>query len=229
VKKALVVLGGLRMGDCLHMIPHLSHIKKEVDRIDWITGSYEADVANLISKYIEGIDVVVKPDGTPQNMNDRVDFVKKHTPSEEVLRQYDKVFSDPQMTFERRPNVPFVTIKTQRNPQDYVLVNENSLNAQWKKVSIQVLNDVQVVHIDRWLNFQDLVSLALGAKCVISAHSFLACFAFYFDIPLICLHFCEGLFRFSDYRSRIVDYPGKVLSGTECSRLLKAVLEGGSS
>jgi hypothetical protein len=229
VKRALVVLGGLRMGDCLHMIPYLSHIKKEVDRITWITGSYEADVANLISKYIEGIEVVVKPDGTPQNISDRVDFIKKYTPSEEVRRQYDKVLCDPQMPFDQKPNVPFTTIKTQRNPQDYILVNENSLNAQWKKVSIQVPDDVRAVRIDRWLSFQDLVSLALGAKCIISTHGFLACFAFYFDIPLICLHFCEGLFRFSDYRSRIVDYPGKALPGTECNRLLKDVLKGGLS
>lgn len=232
-KKALILLGGFRLGDCFHCIPILTMIKEQgYDDVLWVSGTYEESVVKFLSDYY-GFSYVIHDDGIPQDIHSREQFFKAYSRNYDY-NDYDFVFDKYRQSFEFEPidelkKYAYLWNHKRDNIKNKVVVQPDT-TSNFKRVP-------SVYEVDYFRRFNEVVSIGgktdtlieqskkiqgaswkevfeeiKDAKLFVGLHSAVMCFAFYTGIPMVILFFWENLFSFKKFRPNIIELlkPNKV-------------------
>lgn len=225
IKNITIVYGGLRLGDCLHIIPRLNELRAvyPTAKIAWLSGTYEKAAVDFLCKIYDITPVYFK-DAFPQNIDDRIKFCKEH-PAQN--RPDTLVISDPKWGFDINntnfsylPDSLIKELKPKHN-KDYVVVHCSSVS-NWKNstdlfqykypydvICVGKKDERLIPHsIDyRECDFMTLASLMYYSKYFIGIHSAMACFAFYIpNTKGLIHHFMPNIpIQFGQFRKDWVD------------------------
>lgn len=225
MKKALVVIGGMRVGDCAHLIPFFDSIRDK--DVDWVTGTYERKMAELIRWMYPNISSVdFLDDGFPSDLNDRIRFKDnfyKQFNQDTLSHKYDDIYDDYTVSFDISPlywklkDNYFPMLKSQG---DYIVYHLDTVS-DWKKHSqirdfksplpgytLGTTNEFILPNTQNFTNqpLTEVVNLIANARMFVGIHSAMTCLNFYINkTPSVVIHPMDGLLKFSDFRSGWID------------------------
>ena len=224
MKKLLLINGGLRIGDTLHLIPWFYNHKDF--EITWITGTYEISAAKFIQQqYPNIVEVRAMEDGLPMDIKNRYKFNEGIQLSDKEYSQFDLVESDVNLSFDVNPTIyqkgiEYLPNITKEDVAPYICYQADSISA-WKH--IDVINKYKLPNI-RGISIgkkgerivpgtEDFTGtdLNISAQLIknsilfVGIHSAMSCLNFYLNHPGVVLHFTSGLLKFSKYNNKIID------------------------
>lgn len=225
MQRALVIIGGKRVGDNFHLIPFFESIKDK--EITWVTGTYERQASELIQWMYPNIkELVIKDDGFPGNMNDCKRFVDNfwtENNREELEKEFDDIYDDPTVSFDWSPLYWVLKdnyFHVKKTEGDYIVYHLDTvsdwkrhyqirgLDIDYKGYSLGSKNDFVLPGTIDFTNqpLTEVVKLIAGAKMFVGIHSAMTCLNFFINkTPSIVVHPQENLLRFSDYREGWID------------------------
>ena len=227
MEKALVIIGGVRVGDLFHLIPFFDSIKDK--EIHWVTGTYERDAAEIIKWMYPNItSLEFFDDGLPMDLNSREIFKNKFYEKYENSKLneiYDDIYDDYTVSFDISPlywklkDTYFPMIK--RSKGDYIVYHLDTIS-DWKRHT--QIRDLKIDNAQGYslgtksefvlpgtIDFTnkpltEVVSLIAGAKLFVGIHSALSCLSLYVNpSKAVVIHPFDGLLKFSDYRENFKD------------------------
>jgi len=221
--KTLVILGGLRVGDCWHMIPVFNKLKNEGYAIDWVTGTYEKHVAECL-KMIYKIDKLdIYDDGFPTDINSRKDFFEKYSKKYDY-KNYDKVVDNYKSTFEFEPEWKVKEEETylpseyrHHNGKNIIVVQPDSISSikrvdslfhcyfPYPVISIGGREERIIPGSTPMLGMPwiEVLKTICSAKLYVGIHSAVTCLAFYTGIPMIVVDYGDN-FKFDRFHKNII-------------------------
>lgn len=233
MKKHLMILGDVRVGDCFHVGTYLNKLKDEYET-EWVHGPYEKKAVTFLKNHcdlnienaVELPSVCLKHSNIsiPMDLTSISNFITDHKENINTTG-YDLITtnSDPLYFNQGDPVVYGTKMLPDVNPtNDYVIVHASSISA-WKNMEIlntlhlgvdiygvgTVGEQIPPGAIDmRGIMLSEIAALMKKSKCVIGIHSSMACLAFHLGAPLIACHFwggAGGQIKFSDYRENCID------------------------
>jgi ADP-heptose:LPS heptosyltransferase len=215
--KALLILGGLRIGDCWHCVPIINKLRNDgATEITWVTGTYEKEVAEFLA-IVFNINLIVREDGLPQDIFSRKIFLAKYKP-EFNESEYDLTFYDYEGTFEFQPKWT-ITPDQMVIPSYFKHEKDNIVSVQPDSTSaikrIDALFSVKypypVVSIGgngeraivgstkcQGKPWKEVYSTIKRSRIYVGIHSAVTCLAFYLDIPMVVCDYGKN-FNFAKY------------------------------
>lgn len=226
MQKVLVVIGGKRAGDTLHLIPFFESIKDK--EVTWITGTYEKYMAQLIQRVYPNIfELKFINDGFPGNLNDCENFAKSFWSENDrsfLEKEYDEIYDDYTVSFDLSPlywKLKDNYFPVKKTSGDYIVYHLDTVS-DWKRhVEIRDLDIPNVLGyslgttnefiLPGTIDFTnrsliDVVNLIAGAKMFVGIHSSMGCLSLYVNPKKsIIIHPFDGLLKFGDFRENFVD------------------------
>lgn len=233
MKKHLLTLGDVRIGDCFHVGAYLNKLKYEYETV-WMHGPYERKAVNFLKDHcnLNIVSTIEQPSscfrhtgsGIPSDLNSIINFIQDHY-DKEYAENFELVTSNPDpIFFDKNDNVVYETknLPAGTNETDYIVIHSSSIS-NWKNHNIlntlpvstkvygvgEVGEKIPNNSIDmRGLFLSEIAAIMKKSKCVVGIHSSMACLAFHLGVPLIACHFGDGgggQIKFSDYRENCID------------------------
>lgn len=223
MKKLLLVWGGARIGDTLHLIPYI--YEHQDYEITWLVGSYEYEVAKFIQyNYPNITNITSMHDGFPMSIDNRIAFRNKyehyyeHSKFDKVETRID-ISTDLTNDYFKKGTDYLPKIK-QEDCEPYICYHADSIS-KWKHMSNinnYVIPNIKGVTIGRQgekivKGTEDRTGLSLleSAKLIknsilfVGIASAMSCLNIYLNHPGICLQFAKDLFKFSNYCVKVKD------------------------
>lgn len=223
MKKLLLVFGGARIGDTLHILPYIySHQDYE---ITWIVGSYEYEVAKFIQYNYPNIkNIISMHDGFPMNIDNRFAFKSRY---ERYFNHsdFDKVETRIEISTDLtneyfKKGIDYLPKIKEEDCEPYICYHADSVS-KWKQMNNidgYVLPNIKGITIggkgERVVKgTEDRTGLSLleSAKIIknsilfVGIASAMSCLNIYLNHSGICLQFAKDLFKFGDYCSKVKD------------------------
>ena len=229
MKKHLLILGDVRIGDCFHIGTYLNKMKGEY-RTTWVHGDYEEKAVEFLRDHTDtGIELTIKKSTTckdvPMDLNSIRGFIKAYRGDNETDRRgFDLITEDPgPIFFQKGDPVVFNCRNLSARPAREVFITTHlSSISSWKQHPFlfkmqfplpiyglgskpEQINQYAIDYRDRDLG--EVAGLMLRSRVFIGIHSSMTCLAFHLGVPLICCHFWggENVLHFSDYRENCID------------------------
>lgn len=223
MKKLLLVFGGARVGDTLHLIPYI--YEHQDYEITWVVGTYEKEAAEFIQYNYPNIKKVIPVvDGFPLDVNDRIRFRNQNA---NLLSgtDFDKVETEIEISTDLtnkyfKKGTDYLPKIKQEECEPYICLHADSVS-KWKRVADiekYILPGIKAVSIGNksekvLKGTEDKTGLPLleSAKLIknsilfVGIASAMSCLNIYLNHPGICLQFAKGLFKFGDYCSKVKD------------------------
>lgn len=223
MKKLLLVWGGARIGDTLHLLPYI--YEHQDYEITWLVGSYEYEVATFIQyNYPNITNIISLHDGFPMNIDNRVAFKSRY---ENYMdnKGFDKVETRIDISTDLtgdyfKKGIDYLPKIQQEDCEPYICYHADSIS-HWKRmdnIERYVLPNIKGVTIGKQgervvKGTEDRTGTTLleSAKLIknsilfVGIASAMSCLNIYLNHPGICLQFSKGLFEFSQYCNKVKD------------------------
>ena len=215
--KALLILGGVRIGDMWHVVPIINRLKRDYDDITLVTGTYEKAVAEALTT-IYNLKLEIHSDGFPQDIHSREWFYNQYKDKYD-FKKFDYVFSDWKSTFEFEPNWKVELIET--------YLPEGFINkAKKEQIVVQVDSTSSCKRVDSLFHVQfpypvvcvggrderripgsidmmgrpwlEVLNTICESKLYVGIHSAATCAAFYTGVPMVVADYGKN-FNFANY------------------------------
>ena len=228
MQKLLLIYGGSRIGDTLHMLPYIyAHKNYE---ITWISGTYEKDAVEFIQQnYPNIVETKFIDDKLPMTIDDRIRFALsvKDSLSANYLKTFDKVENDIHISLDYAdskhqyydpsvdylPKVPFI------DSSPYTCYHCDSISKwKYKNLDQYVFPGIPGYTIGKYhergvtgtadktcASMMGSATLIRNSILFIGIHSSMMCLNMYLNHPGLCIHFAKKLLRFSQYCNKIID------------------------
>lgn len=228
MKKLLLVFGGAKVGDTLHMLPYI--YEHQDYEITWITGTYELEAAKLIQDNYPNItQIKAIDDGIPQvGYSSDMERFRKQVNIEQEQKSYDKVETRINLFLDLnkgiyRKGVEYLPNIKKEDCEPYICYQGDSVASYKRVLDIDnyVFPKIKGVSIGRKgervvRGTEDKRGLSLvgSAKMIknsilfVGIHSAMSCLNLYLNHPGICLHFTSNLLRFNEFNKNIIDILG---------------------
>lgn len=225
MKKMLLVFGGAKVGDTLHMLPYI--YEHQDYEITWITGTYEREAAQLIQKNYPNItDLRFIDDGVPQTgYSSDMERFRNQVNIEQAKKSYDKVetridlFLDLNKDIYRK-GIEYLPSIKKEEIEPYICYQGDSVASYKRVLDIDnyVFPKIKGVSIGRkgerivrgtedrtGLSLEESAKVIKNSILFVGIHSAMSCLNLYLNHAGICLHFTKGLLKFGDYNKNIID------------------------
>lgn len=217
MKQALVVIGGLRIGDTAHFIPFFDGIQDY--EITWITGTYERVMVELIQSIYTNIkQVIYIDDGLPMGLDDRIIFrdkAKELHPDIYDVQMWDAIFdnflADQIFTGYQLKDTYF---PNERRDGGYIVYHLETISG-WKNetqirdlltprkgYSIGAAGNFVLPHTIDFTGrpLPEVVELISKCSLFVGLNSSMACLTFYINKPAIVVNFTDMDHHFTNQR-----------------------------
>ena len=225
MKKMLLVFGGAKVGDTLHMLPYI--YEHQDYEITWITGTYELEAAKLIQDNYPNItQIKTIDDGVPQTgFSSDMERFRNQVNIEQAKKSYDKVetridlFLDLNKDIYRK-GIEYLPSIKKEEIEPYICYQGDSVASYKRVLDIDnyVFPKIKGVSIGRkgervvrgtedrtGLSLEESAKVIKNSILFVGIHSAMSCLNLYLNHAGICLHFTKGLLKFGDYNKNIID------------------------
>lgn len=223
MRKLLLVFGGARIGDTLHLIPYI--YEHQDYEITWVVGTYEKEVAEFIQyNYPNIVKIIPAIDGFPINISDRVRFRNQNANIVNVA-EFDKVETDVNISTDMtdkyfKKGIDYLPKIKQEYVEPYICFHADSVS-KWKRVvnmEQYLLPGMKGITIGgkgeqvvkgtedkTGLTLLESAKLIKNSMLFVGIASAMSCLNMYLNHAGICLQFAKDLFKFGDYCSKVKD------------------------
>lgn len=225
MKSMLLIFGGARIGDTLHLLPYI--YEHQDYEITWVVGSYEGEVARFIQENYPNIKkLIVKNDDFPMDIQNRLKFKEQYTIEySHIKNEFDKFENDVAISTDLtnkyfKKNTDYLPKIKQIPTEPYICYHADSVS-KWKQMAQMdkyVIPHIKGVTIGNQgetvlkgtenktgLSLAESAQLIKNSILFVGIASAMSCLNIYLNHHGICLQFAKGLFKFGNYCSKVKD------------------------